>query len=151
MTGPYKEDGSGTLWSPNKEDNPKEAKQFVESLKESIKPENQDDQWLGNYNTGSFELKEMYVDSHKGTSLEITGSIEDIFIDLHIPIKNTSEMQKIAKEINKVVTIDKESSGLYLKPNDFSEIRRKTADGQGRVNLGKEKAGEEVRLVVLDE
>lgn len=152
MTGPYRKNGSGTLWTPNKDDNPEDAEKVLDSLQDSIKPENVDEPWLGGYNPDAFKLDEMYVDSQKGDkTLQINGTIENIFLGLTIPIRNNDEMQKIVKELNKVVTIDKESSGLYLKPGDFSEVRKKTADGQGRLNLGKEYAGEDVRLVILDD
>lgn len=37
------------------------------------------------------------------------------------------------------------------KPSvDFEEIRLKTADGQGRVNLGSERAGKDIRVVIMD-
>lgn len=149
---PYKEDGSGTLWVPNKgngQEKAKEADRLIESLKESVREKNQDEEWLGDYSVGSFELEEMYVNGDD--LLTISGNIEDVFVNLNIPIKNNEQMQKIAQDINKVVTIDPESSGLYLKPKDFSEVRNKTADGQGRINLGKDYSGENVRVVVLDE
>lgn len=151
MVGPYKEDGAGTLWVPNKEENPEKAENLVESLKESVKEENFEEPWLGNYNEGTFTLEEMYIEGHKQPKLEINGKINSVYLSLSIPIKNNEEMQKIADQINKQVTIDKESSGFYLKPKDFTEIRTKTADGQGRINLGKDYSGEDVRVVILDE
>ena len=152
MAGPYKQNGSGTLWVPNKaDDKTEEAEALIESLKEAVEPENQENQWLGGYNKGDFKLDEMYINNYKDKTLDINGSIENVFVSLSIPIKNTEEMQKIAEQINKQVTIDKESSGLYLKPKDFSEVRTKTADAQGRINLGKEHSGEDVRVVIFDE
>jgi len=151
MTGPYKEDGAGTLWVPNNEEDTQKSNKVRKSLEEAIKSENYEKPWLGSYNTGAFELEEMYVDAHNEPELTINGIIEDVFIGLNIPIKNNKEMQKIAEQINKVVTIDKQSSGLYLKPKDFSEVRTRKADPQGRINLGKDYADKEVRVVVLDE
>jgi len=152
MAGPYKINGSGTLWVPNKaDDKTEEAEDLILSLENAVKPENQDDQWLGGYNNGSFNLEEMYIDTHGDKTLDINGQIENVFVSLSIPIKNTEEMQKIAEQINKEVTIYKKSSGLYLKPKDFSEVRTKNADGQGRINLGKEHGGEDVRVVILDD
>lgn len=151
MVGPYKQDGAGTIWVPNKHEDTKKAENLIESLKETVKEENYEEPWLGSYNNESFTLDEMYIDGHKQPKLEINGEINEVFLSLSIPIKNTDEMQKIADQINKQVTIDKESSGFYLKPKDFTEIRTKTADGQGRINLGKDYGGEDVRVVILDE
>lgn len=155
MTGPYKENGSGTLWTPNEADGDEEkrkALQLIEDLKSSMKEKNQSEQWVGGYDKGDFELEEMYIDRMSTTpSLQLSGNISDVFIDLNIPIKNNKEMQKIAEEINKIVTIDKESSGLYLKPKDFSELRSFTVGDQGRINLGKDYAGKDVRVVVIEE
>lgn len=158
---PYKQNGTGTLWVPNKHDdinNDKEEKaekadKLVESLKESAYNEAEiEEPWLGGYNNGDFQLEELYVDSHQDPSeLVVNGNIDDVFIGINIPIKNNDQMQKVAEQINKVVTIDKESSGLYLKPKDFTEVRTRKADPQGRINLGKDYADREVRVVVLDE
>jgi hypothetical protein len=122
-------------------------------LKKSVyNTEEAENQWLGGYNEGDFQLEEMYVDSHTNPEeLVVNGNIGDVFVGLNIPIKNNKQMQKIAKQINKVVTIDKESSGLYLKPKDFTEVRTRKADPQGRINLGKDYADKEVRVVVLNE
>jgi len=151
MARPYREDGDGTLWVPNKEEKPEEAKALVESLQETVKPENYEEPWLGSYNKGVFDIGEMYVDKHNEPSLTLSGSIGEVFLSLNIPIKNNESMQEIAEQINKFVTMDKESSGLYLKPKDFTEVRTRKADPQGRINLGKDYADKEVRVVVLDE
>jgi hypothetical protein len=154
MTGPYKEDGSGTLWVPNRhEENTSET--VIENLEQSIKAsmyneDSADDEWLGGYNKGDFELEELYVENYDEPEIVINGTISGVYLGLSIPVKNNKEMQKIVEKLNKVVTIDKESSGLYLKPKDFTEVRTRKADPQGRINLGKEYADKEIRVVVMD-
>lgn len=145
---PYNEHGKGTLWIPEDED---KQENLLKSLKESFKDENLEDQWLGGYNPGDFKLEEMYVKDYKDLSLEIVGDIDNVLVSLSIPIKNNEDMQRIVEKLSQKVTIDTESSGLYLKPNDFSEVRTKTADGQGRINLGSDRAGKDIRVVVLNE
>jgi len=86
MTGPYKENGKGSLWAPSeKDENPKvEPEQLIESLKESVKKENADDQWLGGYDNGDFQLEEMFVSDN---SIEVSGSIGGIFLSLNVRSK----------------------------------------------------------------
>lgn len=59
-------------------------------------------------------------------------------------------MKKLVEDLAEEVTIDRERAGLYLPPDDFEEVRTKTADAQGRVNLGIDRAGKDVKVVVIE-
>lgn len=157
MAKPYSINGKGTLWPAVKGDRNWDP-ELVESLIEFTgydteeKEVVRDTPWLGGYNQGDFQTEEVYVHESNGTKyLNVDGSIGEVFVGIDIPIKNTEEMQQIVEDMSQVVTIDKQSSGLYLKPGDFSEILTKRADAQGRINLGKDRAGKDVKVVILDE
>lgn len=155
MTGPYKRNGQATLWPAVKGDS-NWNQELVESLidytgynteKEEVY---RDEAWLGGHSPSTFETEEIYVDTHNGKHLHISGSIEEIHTSIYIPIEDNESMRQIVKDLVEVVDINPDSSGLFLKPSDFDEVRTKTADGQGRINLGIDRAGKDVKVVILD-
>lgn len=139
----YTRDGAGTFWIKNNVD------QVVETIKETA--ENEDEETFGSYNIGSFQTGEIYIDTFRGkNTLNITGIIEDVYTSIQIPLIPDKELIKITEKLVDIVDLKPKESGLFLTPDNFEEVRRKTADGQGRINLGSERAGKDVRVVVMD-
>lgn len=139
MAGPYKENGRGTVWI-DEEDKAKVIEKIEEhgDLEEPV---------FGD----KFETEEIYIDTYKEPKIELTGSIEDIFISLQIPVKDNKEMRQMVKDLMSEVDIPYKETGMYIKSQDIKEVKTKTTDVAGRFNLGTEYSDTQVKVVVLKE
>jgi len=146
IIGPYKENGKGVLSLGEDEG-------VREKVIERIKETEEDDQEFGGFNCGDFDTEEIYVDMHS-KELHVSGNIGDFFVMLNIPIKECKETKQMVKDLAELTDMrvgeTRKETGLFLKPDDFEEVRKKTADAQGRINMGVERAGKDVKVVVLD-
>lgn len=70
-----------------------------------------------------------------------------------IPIRECKKTKQMVRDLAELtdmkVSETRKGTGLFLKPEDFEEVRKKTTDAQGRINLGVERAGKDVKVVVL--
>lgn len=103
----------------------------------------------------TFKTEEIFIDTYSSPHLAISGVVNDIYIGLTIPLrKGDPTLETLAKDLYSVlepdINIDLTQSGMWLDAKDIKEKRLKTADGQGRINLGKQYNGQDVEIIVLD-
>lgn len=107
----------------------------------------------GGWEYKDFLLEELYLDNNGLSSrpeIYLTGRIGSLFTAFSIPVFE-NDLQDFARELAEAVGIEPADydSGLYIAPDEFSEVRERTCDGQGRINLGMDYAGTDVRVVVI--
>lgn len=102
--------------------------------------------------SGNFNTDEIYVDDYDNqTVIRVSGAIEGLYIGMEIPLYAGDDLKSFARNLAEEAGIStfQGNSGIFLEKGEIAEIRDKTADGQGRINLGKSYAGEDVEVVVI--
>lgn len=123
---------------------------------------------IENYETGdvdwepmleeTLDTDELYVQSHSGrTILRLCGESKEsnVWVNIEFPLSKGGSTEQLARDLADAANLDivdnPSQSGLFLEPSDFDEVRKRTADAQGRVNLGMDKAGEDVKVVIMSD
>lgn len=102
--------------------------------------------------SGDFKMDEIYVDTHSNNKkIRFSGYIDGLYIGGHIPLYANDQLKKFVRNLGDAVGISTfdGSSGIFLEKEEIAEMRDKTADRQGRINLGKKYSGEDVEVVVI--
>lgn len=102
--------------------------------------------------SGDFEMDEIYVDTwDNNKKIRFSGTIDGLYIGGTIPLYANDQLKKFVRNLGDAVGVSTfdGSSGIFLEKEEIAEIRDKTADGQGRINLGKKYAGKDVEVVVI--
>lgn len=92
--GPYKENGSGSVWL-----DPEEKDKVIKKI---IDHNSVDDEVFGSisWHDKSFETEEMYVEQKRNVPcISIVGNIEELTISVDIPIRDTPEFRQLVKDI----------------------------------------------------
>lgn len=93
LTNIYKHRGSGSIWITEE----KKA-----SVIKKIYHNDEDKPALGSFEFGTFDTSEIYVEDYDGEpTLYISGSIDEAFVSIHIPITNHKNFTGLLSDIIK--------------------------------------------------
>lgn len=117
---------------------------LTEQAKERV--ENPDNQWFIIDSTDGSRVKvdEMYLDDGR---LVINILFDDWYASLQVPLRPNRDLRGLLHDLNEQFDIASRESGYYLSNDDIDFVDTFTPDGQGRVTLGREYAGQDVRLI----
>lgn len=91
----YKEIGQGAVWIEGKDQ---------EKAVEKIADRREDEENFGSYDIGSFKTEEIYVDDYSDPpQLSISGSIEELYISLGIPLTNKKALKELISDLIKTL------------------------------------------------
>ena len=137
---------------------PRDDEERAETLKilNEWEPPETDD-WNPLLRREDFKLDEMYVDTGRNPSLRLCGVIGEtgmyVNLDFELP-REAKDVKRLARNMSEIAGLEVldqgNTSGLYLAPDDFQEVRTKTADAQGRINMGLDAAGKDLKIVVIE-
>lgn len=134
----YSTPASGRLWVPAETDGEPKTDEIIEQLRA-----------LGHSdpiidNDEPVKVEDMY---YSDGQLDLTMVVGGWLVSVNIPLQPSRAFRGVLSDLNEAFDIASRESGYFLANPDVGFVDTFTPDGQGRVTLGREYAGEEVRLI----
>jgi len=138
----YTTPAHGRLWVPSDREDQIEKQRIKEDIEnlENVTP-------LVDARDDRVAVDEMYVDDG---NLELGIVYGDWLASASIPLRPSNSLQKILSDLNKSFDVTSKESGYFAANTDIELIDTVTPDSQGRVTLGREYAGRDVQLLVVE-